>query len=158
MDSKKNWHPQASIYAGYLFEQSQLPTPILFLQFVNAVSQIVNVLLDVMNRFHVVSHGRHVTFHVAHLSSTTPEEGNSLPSFMKNRHKKSATKWRKSFCSADLILTRLDRSGQFLQLRADLAEGRANNGCHFQGCLQLNGVRMATVIIVIAFALLLLLL
>ncbi len=59
------------------------------------------------------------------------------------------------FCfSADLILTRLDGSSQLLQLRADLAEGGANDGCHFQGSLELNGVRMAAVISVIAVALL----
>lgn len=61
--------------------------------------------------------------------------------------------------SADLVLTRLNRSGQFLQLGADLTEGGANNGRHFQRRLQLDGVRVAAVIITIApLALLLLLL
>ena len=56
-------------------------------------------------------------------------------------------------------MTRLDGSGQFLQLSADLAQGRANDGRHFQRSLQLDGVRVpAVVIVLIAFSELLLLL
>ena len=44
-------------------------------------------------------------------------------------------------------MARLDRARQFLQLSADLTEGGTDDGAHFQRRLQLDGVRVAVIMV-----------
>ena len=121
-----------------LLEKAQLSAPVLLLQLVDAVAQIVDVFLDVMNGLDLVTHERHVPLDVAHLHQNKERK----LSFSA----RPLREWLRAMQNSDLVLTRLDGARELLQLAAYLAQRRTNDGTHLERGLQLDGVRVTGVI------------
>ena len=54
----------------YLLEEPQFTASVLLLQLIDAVAQILNVFLALVDRVHIVTYRRHVPLHVDHLDTS----------------------------------------------------------------------------------------